>query len=87
MIITTTPTIEGRPIARYLGVIAGEAIVGANLGCRGGGGRRPGLRGGGRQRQHADGERERHSGVVWLMELGRPEPIDMMSATGARALV
>jgi uncharacterized protein YbjQ (UPF0145 family) len=31
MQLTTTPTIEGRRILRYCGVIAGEAILGANL--------------------------------------------------------
>jgi len=31
MIVTTTPTIEGRPVRRYLGVVAGEAIMGANV--------------------------------------------------------
>jgi uncharacterized protein YbjQ (UPF0145 family) len=31
MIITTTPTIEGHRITRYLGVVTGEAIVGANI--------------------------------------------------------
>lgn len=31
MIITTTPTIEGRPIHDYLGVVTGEAIMGANI--------------------------------------------------------
>ena len=31
MIITTTPNIEGRKIKRYCGVVAGEAIVGANI--------------------------------------------------------
>lgn len=31
MMITTTPTVEGRPIAEYLGVVTGEAIIGANL--------------------------------------------------------
>jgi len=31
MIITTTPTIEGQPIARYLGIVVGEAILGANI--------------------------------------------------------
>ncbi len=31
MIITTTPGIEGRRITRYFGVVAGEAILGANL--------------------------------------------------------
>ena len=31
MIVTTTPQIEGRRITRYLGVGAGEAILGANL--------------------------------------------------------
>lgn len=31
VIITTTPTVEGRPIQEYLGVVAGEAIVGANI--------------------------------------------------------
>jgi uncharacterized protein YbjQ (UPF0145 family) len=31
MIVTTTPSIEGRPITRYLGIVTGEAIVGANV--------------------------------------------------------
>ena len=31
MIITTTPTIEGRPISRYHGIVTGEAILGANV--------------------------------------------------------
>ena len=31
MIITTTPTIESRPIREYLGIVTGEVIVGANI--------------------------------------------------------
>lgn len=31
MLITTTPGIDGRRITRYCGVVAGEAILGANL--------------------------------------------------------
>lgn len=31
MIITTTPSIEGRKITAYLGVVTGEAIMGANI--------------------------------------------------------
>lgn len=31
MILTTTPTIQGREIREYHGVVAGEVIVGANL--------------------------------------------------------
>ena len=31
MIITTTPTIEGRPATEYLGLVTGEAIIGANI--------------------------------------------------------
>ena len=31
MIISTTPTIEGRPIREYLGIVTGEVIVGANI--------------------------------------------------------
>lgn len=31
MIVTTTPTVEGRPVQQYLGVVAGEAILGANI--------------------------------------------------------
>ena len=31
MIITTTPTIEGRTIADYKGIVVGEAIMGANV--------------------------------------------------------
>ncbi len=30
-VMTTTPTVEGRPIAQYLGIVTGEAIVGANV--------------------------------------------------------
>jgi uncharacterized protein YbjQ (UPF0145 family) len=29
--ITTTPTIEGRRIQRYVGIVTGEAILGANI--------------------------------------------------------
>jgi uncharacterized protein YbjQ (UPF0145 family) len=31
MILTTTPTIEGRHITQYLGIVTGETIVGANI--------------------------------------------------------
>jgi len=31
MIVTTTPTVEGRKIAEYKGIVTGEAILGANL--------------------------------------------------------
>lgn len=31
MILTTTPTIEGRPIREYVGIVTGEVIVGANI--------------------------------------------------------
>lgn len=31
MLVTTTPTLEGRPITRYLGLVSGEAILGANI--------------------------------------------------------
>ncbi|MFM6949873.1 MAG: heavy metal-binding domain-containing protein [Novosphingobium sp.] len=31
MIVTTTPTVEGRPVQQYLGVVTGEVIVGANM--------------------------------------------------------
>ena len=31
MILSTTPTIEGRPIRDYRGVVTGETIIGANL--------------------------------------------------------
>jgi len=31
MIVSTTPTIEGRRIAQYLGLVSGEAILGANI--------------------------------------------------------
>lgn len=30
MIVTTTPSVEGRPIAAYRGIVTGEAIMGAN---------------------------------------------------------
>lgn len=32
MIITTTPSVEGHPIEAYLGVVNGEAILGAHFG-------------------------------------------------------
>ncbi|MCV6595921.1 MAG: heavy metal-binding domain-containing protein [Mangrovicoccus sp.] len=31
MIVTTTPTVEGRPIMAYHGIVVGEAILGANV--------------------------------------------------------
>lgn len=31
MILTTTPSIEGKTITEYLGIVSGEAIVGANI--------------------------------------------------------
>lgn len=31
MLLTTTPTIEGRPIREYKGVVTGEVIIGANV--------------------------------------------------------
>jgi uncharacterized protein YbjQ (UPF0145 family) len=31
MIISTTPTLEGRPVREYLGLVTGEVIVGANI--------------------------------------------------------
>ncbi len=31
MILTTTPSIEGKSIRQYLGIVAGEAIMGANV--------------------------------------------------------
>lgn len=32
MIVTTTPTVEGHSIEEYLGVVTGEAILGAHIG-------------------------------------------------------
>ncbi len=31
MLITTTPSVEGRKVIRYLGIVTGEAIMGANI--------------------------------------------------------
>lgn len=31
MIVTTTPTLDGRPATEYLGIVTGEAIIGANI--------------------------------------------------------
>lgn len=31
MIVTTTPTIDGHPVTAYLGVVTGDAILGANV--------------------------------------------------------
>jgi uncharacterized protein YbjQ (UPF0145 family) len=31
LILTTTPSIEGKKISRYYGIVSGEAIIGANI--------------------------------------------------------
>jgi uncharacterized protein YbjQ (UPF0145 family) len=31
MIVTTTTAVEGRPVGEYLGIVTGEAILGANI--------------------------------------------------------
>lgn len=31
MIVTTTPAVEGKRVTHYLGVVTGEAILGANI--------------------------------------------------------
>ncbi len=31
MIVTTTPSVEGKQISGYLGIVTGEAILGANI--------------------------------------------------------
>jgi uncharacterized protein YbjQ (UPF0145 family) len=31
MLVTTTSVVEGRPVSRYLGIVTGEAIIGANI--------------------------------------------------------
>lgn len=31
MLVTTTPTIEGKEIVRYYGIVSGETIIGANV--------------------------------------------------------
>lgn len=31
MIVTTTDTVEGRPVAEYLGIVTGEAVMGTNI--------------------------------------------------------
>lgn len=31
MLVSTTPTLEGQTIQRYLGLVSGEAILGANV--------------------------------------------------------
>ena len=100
MILSTTPTLEGKTIREYRGIVVGEAILGANIfricspvsatssaaapaptkkswpgpgrspsrssrsvprrwGQRRGGHRHR-LRGGGPERQHADGQHQRH---------------------------
>lgn len=30
MLVVTTPTIEGKKIVKYMGIVTGEAILGAN---------------------------------------------------------
>jgi uncharacterized protein YbjQ (UPF0145 family) len=31
MLMTTTAMVDGKPISRYLGIVTGEAIIGANI--------------------------------------------------------
>lgn len=31
MLVVTTPTVEGHPIREYLGLVSGDAILGANI--------------------------------------------------------
>ena len=31
MILSTTAVLEGRPVNRYIGIVTGEAIIGANI--------------------------------------------------------
>lgn len=31
MLVSTTPTVDGRKIVKYLGLVSGEAIMGANV--------------------------------------------------------
>jgi uncharacterized protein YbjQ (UPF0145 family) len=31
MIVSTTPAVEGQPVKEYMGVVSGEAILGANI--------------------------------------------------------
>ncbi len=31
MLITTTPTMQGKNITKYFGIVSGEAILGANI--------------------------------------------------------
>jgi uncharacterized protein YbjQ (UPF0145 family) len=31
MLMTTTSVVEGQPVTRYLGIVTGEAIIGANV--------------------------------------------------------
>jgi uncharacterized protein YbjQ (UPF0145 family) len=31
IILTTTSVLEGKPVSRYLGIVTGEAIIGANI--------------------------------------------------------
>lgn len=31
MLLTTTPTVEGRTIQQYFGIVSGETIIGANI--------------------------------------------------------
>ena len=31
MLVTTTSTIEGKKVVKYLGIVTGEAIIGANI--------------------------------------------------------
>ncbi len=95
MILSTTPTLEGKTIREYRGIVVGEAILGANIfkdlfagirdiiggrcpgpGCQRRGRHRHRLRGGGAERQHADGQHQRHrrGGVRPLSSPCKPAP-------------
>lgn len=31
MLVTTTDTVDGRPVREYLGIVSGDAVIGANV--------------------------------------------------------
>ena len=78
MITTTTPSIQGREIAEYVGIVTGEAILGAHIG-------RDFLAGitdivGGRSREYE--EEVRKARAIALREMA-----DEASSKGAHAVV
>jgi len=79
MIVSTTPTIEGKRIAQYLGLVSGEAILGASLSKDLFGGIKN-IAGGGRSAKYEEELRE-------ARQIAIDEMAEQARALGANAVV